>query len=76
MSMHFDDTVGEVITINECKLAAMRTNQHFLNQFSANADGYDAYIRDGVRPWSQQFEHVHARIDAILSIDHKTDINR
>jgi hypothetical protein len=75
MSMYFDDTVGEIFTKNECDLAAMRSNQHFLNQFSANADGYDAYVRDGVRPWSQQFERVHARIDAILSINHEKDVN-
>jgi hypothetical protein len=70
LSMRFDDTIGEVVTINKCDLAAMRANKHFLNQFSANTDGYDAYIRDGVRPWSEQLERVHARIDAILNIDH------
>jgi len=75
MSMYFDDTIGEVKTKNECDLAAMRENQHFLNQFSAHADGYDAYIRDGLRPWSLQFDKVHTVVDTILSIDHEEDIN-
>lgn len=74
LSMRFDDALGEVITKNECDLAAMRESQHFLNQFSANADGYDAYIRDGVRPWSLQFDRVHALVDSILSIDHEEDM--
>jgi hypothetical protein len=27
-------------------------------QISANADDYDTYIRDSVRPWSLQFDKV------------------
>jgi hypothetical protein len=70
MTMYFDEEVGEVRTRNECDLGAMRANQAFLNQFSANADGYDAYIRDGLKPWSSQFDKVHALVDAALGIEH------
>lgn len=73
LSASFDKTLGEVQTQNECDLAAMRTNQPFLNQFSANADGYDAYIRDGVKPWSQQFDRVHALVDSALGISHDVE---
>jgi len=73
MSASFDETIGEVQTQNECDLAAMRANQPFLNQFSANADGYDAYIRDGVKPWSLQFDKVHDLVDNALNIDHRAD---
>lgn len=75
LTMYFDSTLGEVITKNECDLAAMRANQTFLNQFSANADGYDAYIRDGVRPWSLQFDRVHTLVDIALGFDHHDEVN-
>lgn len=75
MSANFDKTMGEIQTKNECNLAAMRTNQPFLNQFSANADGYDAYIRDGVRPWSLQFDRVHELTDSALGISHSIEVN-
>lgn len=75
LTMYFDETIGEVITRNECDLAAMRADQQFLNQFSANADGYDAYIRDGVRPWSLQFDRVHTLVDIALGFDHHDEVN-
>ena len=70
MIANVDDARGEVATINKCHLDAMRANQDFLNQFSANADGYDAYIRDGLRPWSNQFNKVHGLVDGALVIKH------
>jgi hypothetical protein len=76
LNVHFDDALGEVQTRNECDLAAMRTNRHFLNQFSANADGFDAYIRDGVKPWNLQFERVHDLVDSALAIDHDVEISQ
>jgi hypothetical protein len=54
----------------------MRINRHFLNQFSANADGFDAYIRDGVKPWNLQFERVHDLVDSALAIDHDVEISQ
>ncbi|HKJ18223.1 MAG TPA: hypothetical protein VJ984_12790 [Xanthomonadales bacterium] len=33
-------------------------------------DGCDAYIRDGLKPWSDQFDTVHAMVDGILGITH------
>ena len=53
----------------------MRANQHFLNQFSMNVDGYDAYVRDGVKPWSLQFARVHELVDGTLGIDHLVDVS-
>jgi len=76
LNVQFDDALGEVQTSNVCNLAAMRSNRSFLNQFSANADGYDAYVRDGVKPWSQQLDRVHALVDSALSLDHRGDTGR
>jgi hypothetical protein len=70
---YFDDEINEVRTHTKCDLVKMRADQSFLNRFSANADGYDAYIRDGLAPWSAQFDHVHELVDDILDIDHAED---
>jgi hypothetical protein len=70
MAMYYDEEQGEVRIRSECDLPGMRANQAFLNQFSANADGYDAYIRDGLQPWSSQFDRVHQLVDEALGIGH------
>lgn len=67
---YFDEEVGEIRNRMECDLAAMRGNQAFLNAWGANIDGYDAYVRDGLRPWSDQFDKVHAMVDAALGVNH------
>ena len=74
MAVYFNEARGEAVTQNECDLAAMRSSQPFLNQFSANVDGYDAYVRDGVKPWSLQFDRVHKLVDRALGIDHQIDV--
>lgn len=70
---YFDTEINEVRTHYQCDLAGMRVNQSFLNQFSVNADGYDAYVRDGLAPWSSQFDRVHQLVDQVLSINHGMD---
>ena len=75
LAMYFDNTRGEVWTKNECDLTAMRANQPFLNQFSVNGDGYDAYVRDGVKPWSSQLDRVHELVDSALAFDHHADVS-
>jgi len=66
----FDDVQDEVSSKPTCDLAAMRNNGHFLTQFSANIDGYDAFLRDGVEPWSSQMQSVHEIVDEALGIEH------
>ena len=75
VSAYFDDTLFEISTRNVCDLAAMRANRPFLNQFSANFDGYDAYIRDGVKPWSSQFDRVHELVDSAVGIKNHVEGN-
>ena len=53
-----------------CDLAGMKSNQQFLNQWAVNADGYDAFVRDGLAPWVAQFEKVHELVDAAIGVDH------
>lgn len=50
-----------------CDLDAMRASQAFLTRASQNADAYDAFVRDGLRPWSDQLERVQARLDELLN---------
>ena len=36
----------------------------------ARQDRADAYVRDGLQPWSDQLSRLHEQIDRILGIDH------
>jgi hypothetical protein len=67
---YFDTDVGEIRNHMTCDLEGMRHSQAFLNAWGANADGYDAYVRDGLRPWSDQFAAVHAMVDEALGLKH------
>ncbi len=70
VASYFDTDIGEIRVRSKCDLDGMRANQKFLNQFSVNADGYDAYIRDGLAPWSAQFDKVHQLVDDALGMTH------
>ena len=61
----------EIRSSSECDVEGMRANQKFLQFWGANADGYDAYVRDGLGPWSAQFDKVHAMLDEVLGIEHE-----
>jgi hypothetical protein len=68
---YFDTEIGEIRSRHQCDLAGMRANQLFLNQFSANLDGYDAYVRDGLAPWSSKFDEVHLLVDQAIDFSHE-----
>ncbi len=70
LESYFDADVGEIRSNPQCDLDGMRADRKFLNQFSANADGYDAYVRDGLAPWSAQFDKVHQLVDHALGMTH------
>lgn len=70
LTAYYDAELDEIRAAPVCDLEGMRKNQMFLNRFSVNADGYDAYIRDGLAPWHAQFEHVHTLLDQALGITH------
>lgn len=76
LEVSFDDSVGEIRTSNVCNLEAMRVNTHFLNQFSVNVDSYDAYLRDGLKPWISELDRVHVLVDDMLVIDHSIEEGR
>jgi len=67
----FDSDRGEVASRFQCDMEKMHTNQKFKNNFSANADRYDAYIRDGLAPWSMHLDKVHQLVDISLGIQHE-----
>ena len=70
LESYLDTELDEIRVREQCDLAKMRADQSFLNRFSVNADGYDAYIRDGLAPWSAQFDLVHQLVDHALAISH------
>ncbi|WOJ92940.1 hypothetical protein R0135_14265 [Congregibacter variabilis] len=66
----FDAELGEMQGTYICDLAGMRKDRAFLNHASENLDTFDAYLRDGLRPWSNQIDTVHSQLDEILGISH------
>ena len=67
---YFDDGQQEVTTRTDCDLPGMRHDLNFLNDFSTNADVYDAYVRDGLSPWAEQMRLAHQLIDKNLGVRH------
>jgi hypothetical protein len=47
----------------------MRASSAFQSAISLNIDAFDAYLRDGLVPWSEQFDKVHRLLDQRLGID-------
>jgi len=67
---YFDDDQQEINTRTVCDLPGMRQDLNFLNDLSANADVYDAYVRDGLSPWAEQMRLAHQLIDKNLGVRH------
>jgi hypothetical protein len=72
METRYEPDRGEVGSLHRCDLAGMRNSQAFLNMLSVNSDRYDAYVRDGLAPWVEQFDRVHQLVDKSLDIRHPT----
>lgn len=73
LESYYDPNAAEIRTHSQCDLAGMRNSPSFLNHFSANADGYDAYVQDGLAPWIDQFKLVHSLLDQALNISHASE---
>jgi hypothetical protein len=56
-----------------CDQALIFENRGLMNDIARNADGYDAYLRDGLLPWLEQFDRTHAALDRYLGIQHETE---
>ena len=67
----FDAELGEMQTLPDCDVAAMREDQAFLNALAENLDAYDAYLRDGLLPWDAQLTEVHHLVDLALGVTHE-----
>ena len=67
----YDQALGEMQSRYRCDLVGMKKSRLFLNQASENIDAYDAYLRDGLKPWSKQMDIVHESLDRILDIQHE-----
>lgn len=67
---YFDAALGEMQAAILCDLAGMREDQAFLNALAENIDSYDAYLRDGLLPWSDQLDKVHHMVDDALRLAH------
>jgi len=43
------------------------------NNFSENADTFDAFVRDALGPWLYQLAALHERLEEILNINHEPE---
>ena len=53
-----------------CDIDALAGDPEFRNALIANLEYFDAFARDGLRPWVRKLGEVHNRLDAILVIRH------
>lgn len=72
-SPYFDTELKEYQQHYQCDLEGMRASAGFKSGISGSLDGYDAYLRDGMLPWVDQFQKVHALADAELGINHEEE---
>jgi hypothetical protein len=70
LESYFDSNLDEVNTHLQCDTDEMRANPKFLNNISENVDRYDAYVTDGLAPWSLQIDKVHQLVDDSIGIQH------
>jgi hypothetical protein len=70
---YYSEDLGEMQARYVCNLGAMLQSRSFLNKASENVDGYDVYLRDGLRPWSEQMNIVHRLLDQELEIIHEIE---
>lgn len=68
---YFDGDLQEYQERYHCDLEGMRESQEFRNAIALTVDGYDAYLRDGLLPWLNQFKKVHLLVDQELGIGHE-----
>lgn len=68
-SSYFDGELNEFEQRYQCDLEGMRANSAFKSAISLNIDAFDAYLRDGLVPWGEQFDKVHRLLDERLGID-------
>lgn len=61
---------GEYNTVGVYDLAKAPDFPLFLSDVARAADGFDAYVRDGVKPWAASSRRAHARLDALLGVEH------
>jgi len=72
-SSYFDRELNEYQQLYQCDLQGMRVSSAFKSAISLSIDVYDAYLRDGLIPWIEQFDEVHRLLDRRLGIDHSAD---
>jgi hypothetical protein len=53
-----------------CDFVAFRKSPALRNALVSNLEYFDAFARDGLRPWVRELGNVHDRLDAALSIIH------
>lgn len=58
VSSVYNQQMKETNLSTSCDIVAMRNNPQFMNAVSINLDIFDAYLRDGIRPWKSEFDNL------------------
>jgi hypothetical protein len=67
---YIDSDTGEIRVRGDCNVEKMRQSRPFLSELAGNIDTYDVYVRDGLLPWIEHFDKIHALVDDSLAIRH------
>jgi hypothetical protein len=70
LESYFDEDLGETGVSAQCNLSGMQASVRFRNDFSANTDMYDAFVRDALAPWSEALAAAHHLVDNKLAYAH------
>jgi len=68
----YNDVYGETFSHYLCDYNAMRSNDHFLNAYTLNAETFANYANRSVKPVSEKLNLLHTALDQELSISHET----
>lgn len=63
-----DQNTIERDSVAECKVEALLANQPLLNDLTYNLDAFDAFMRDGFRPYSAQLKALRVTLDETLGL--------
>lgn len=66
-----DQNTIERDTVAECNTEALLANQPLLNDLAYNIDAFDAFLRDGFRPYSAQLKVLRVTLDKTLGLSRK-----
>ena len=73
VSSVFNKEMNEFNLSTRCDLKGMQESKSFMNAVSTNLDIFDAYVRDGLKPWKTDLDRLHELTDQYLEVSHNDE---